>query len=97
MQTFNEWMSFRQTVETPDSDYQFIGTYDMETIPNMKENSDPLELDAALNVLPEIWRTQFPNVGNVLAGKTTNEGNNEVIWISMPDQSTAYLFEKTKK
>jgi len=96
MQRFNEWMSFRQTVETGESDYTFLGTYDTESIPDLQENSDPVDLDHAMNLIPEIWRKQFPNVGTVMAGKTTNENNNEILWISLPDQSTAYLFEKTK-
>ena len=94
MQRFNEWMSCRQSVDTPDSEFQFIGTYDIETIPNLKENSHPLELQAAFELIPEMWKNQFPNVGTVLAGKTINEENKEILWISIPEQSTTYLFQK---
>jgi len=94
MQRFNEWMSFRQTVETGSSNYEFIGTYDIESIPELKENSDPIELEDAFSLIPEQWKSQFPNVGTVIAGKTMNENQKEIIWISVPEQSTAYLFEK---
>lgn len=94
MKNFNEWMSFRQNVDTNDADYQFIGTYDIDAIPDLKENSDPIELEHAFELIPEQWRTKFPNVGTVVAGKTMNEDQKEIIWISIPEQSTAYLFEK---
>ena len=97
MQRFNEWMSFKQTVEEGNSDYQFIGTYDTETIPDLKENSEPVDLDYAFSMIPEAWKHQFPNIGNVVAGKSMNEENREVIWISIPEQSTTYIFEKTTK
>jgi hypothetical protein len=94
MQNFNEWMSFRQTVESNEENFQFIGTYDIENIPNLKENSTPLELDYAFSLIPEMWKNQFPNIGTVLAGKTLDENQKEIVWISIPEQSTAYLFEK---
>ena len=94
MQKFNEWMSFRQTVESNEENFQFIGTYDIESIPNLKENSTPLELDYAFSLIPEMWKNQFPNIGTVLAGKTLDENQKEIVWISIPEQSTTYLFEK---
>lgn len=94
MKKFNEWMSFKQTVNTETSNYEFVGTYDLESIPDLKENSDPIELEDAFNLIPEQWKSQFPNVGTVIAGKTMNENQKEVIWISMPEQNTTYIFEK---
>lgn len=96
MQNFHEWMSFRNTAQGIENTtgYEFVGTYDTETIPDLKENSDLLDLNDALENIPENFRHQFTGVSEMSAGKSMNENNKEIIWISVNDQGTTYIFEK---
>ena len=48
MAKFTEWMSFRQTVDVDASAYTFIGTYNNEQFPTIKEDSNRIELKSAL-------------------------------------------------
>lgn len=91
---FYEWMSFRQSVEAPEGDYDFIGTYNNDQFPNLKETSQRIELDDALSLIPKSYQNQFSNMETIHAGKSQNESNKDVIWISNQDQNITFLFEK---
>ena len=52
MKKFNEWMSFRQEVEPNGGDYNFIGTYNTENLQGLKEKSNLVEIDKALEFIP---------------------------------------------
>lgn len=94
-QNLNEWMSFRQTNDSnTTSEYTFAGTYNTETIPDLQENSEALNIDEALNMIPNNFITQFSKTAKLNAGKSLNENNKELIWISIEDQGLTYLFEK---
>ena len=91
----NEWMSFRQANEQDaNSEYTFSGTYNTETIPDLKENSKLISVEQALSIIPSSYNTQFSNTAKLEAGKSLNEENKEVVWISIEDQGVTYLFEK---
>ena len=93
--TLNEWMSFRQANEQDaTSEYTFSGTYNTETIPDLKENSKLISVEQALSIIPPSYNTQFSNTAKLEAGKSLNEENKEVVWISIEDQGVTYLFEK---
>jgi len=91
---FNEWMSFRQSVELPEGDYQFIGTYNNDQFPNLKEDSNRIDFESALSLLPQAYQSQFSNVDTISAGKIRNENKKEILWISSEQQNITYLFEK---
>ena len=88
-------MSFRQANEQDaNSEYTFSGTYNTETIPDLKENSKLISVEQALSIIPSSYNTQFSNTAKLEAGKSLNEENKEVVWISIEDQGVTYLFEK---
>ena len=89
-------MSFRNTAQGIEntSGYEFVGTYDTENIPDLKENSDLLDLKYALKIVPENFKHQFAGISEMSAGKSMNENNKEILWISINDQGTTYIFEK---
>ena len=91
---FNEWMSFRQSIEIPEGDYEFIGTYNNDQFPNLKEDSNRIEFETAINLLPKAYQSQFSNIDNISAGKIKNENQKEILWISSEHQALTYLFEK---
>ena len=94
MELFSEWMGFRQTnSELPsDSKYTFSGTYNVETIPDLVKNSDLIEVQEALKLLPASYTNHFPTDGNMTAGKSMNEESKELLWINMNDTGTTYIF-----
>ena len=95
MQSFNEWMSFRtNNAQTNDSGYEFIGTYDPDTIPDLTENSDMIDAGSILENIPASYKTQFSDMQNLIAGRTTNGNNKEVLWITVKDNNLTYIFEK---
>lgn len=95
MQKFNEWMNFRtQNAQEDHSDFQFSGTYDPETIPDLTENSEIVDAKNVLEIIPDSYKTQFSDSLNLIAGKSFNEDNKEVVWITIKDQNITYLFEK---
>lgn len=95
MRQFNEWMSIRQTnAQDDNSSYQFLGTYDPATIPDLTENSDIIEASAILKIIPTSYKTQFSETQELVAGKSMNEKNKEVVWITVKDINLTYLFEK---
>ena len=95
MKKFNEWMSFRQSVETNNSEeYNFIGTYNTENLTGLKDNSDLIEINKAIECIPNSYKNQFSDSMDLSAGITHNEQSKEIIWISNNDQEITYLFEK---
>jgi hypothetical protein len=94
MKLFTEWMSFRQTGEAASSDFQFAGTYNTETIPDLQENSEIVDVKEILEQIPANYKIQFSETANLSAGKSMNEKNKELIWISIEDNGITYLFEK---
>lgn len=95
MKNFNEWMSFRQAVETNnDNDYNFIGTYNTENLKNLKDNSNLVEISKVIEYIPNAYKNQFSDSLNLSAGITHNEQNKEIIWITNNDIELTYLFEK---
>lgn len=95
MKKFNEWMSFRQSVETNNSEeYNFIGTYNTENLAGLKDNSDLIEINKAIEFIPNSYKNQFSDSMDLSAGITHNEQSKEIIWISNNDQEITYLFEK---
>ncbi len=95
MQSFNEWMSFRTpNVQDDQSDFQFLGTYDPETIPDLTENSDILDAKFILELIPTSYKTQFSETQDLIAGRSVNENEKEVLWITVKDQNVTYIFEK---
>ena len=95
MKKFNEWMSFRQSVETNNSEeYNFIGTYNTENLTGLKDNSDLIEINKAIEFIPNSYKNQFSDSMDLSAGITHNEQSKEIIWISNNDQEITYLFEK---
>ena len=94
MKLFKEWMSFRQTGEHSESNFQFIGTYNTETIPDLQENSELLDVKEVLEQIPANYKTQFSETAKLTAGKSMNENNKDLIWISIEDTGVTYLFEK---
>lgn len=94
MRKFNEWMSFRQTVEETLDSYGFIGTYNSENLSNLEENSERIEVESAIKLIPQSYRGQFQTCETVSAGKSRNESNAEIVWISNNDQGITYIFEK---
>lgn len=95
MRNFNEWMSFRQSVETSnDENYNFIGTYNTENLKNLKDNSELVEIEKAIQNIPHAYKNQFSDSLNLSAGITHNEQNRQIIWITNNDIELTYLFEK---
>ena len=94
MQKFNEWMAFRQAVEQTASDYNFIGTYSMENIPDLGINSVSLSLEDSLQLIPKSFRQQFEGSISTICGKSHDQNNKELIWITNKDQEMTYIFEK---
>ena len=94
MKKFNEWMSFRQEVEPNGGDYNFIGTYNTENLQGLKEKSNLVEIDKALEFIPNSYRNQFSDAISLSAGITQTEQNKEIVWITNNDQEITYLFEK---
>lgn len=95
MQSFNEWMSFRtNNVQVDNSEFQFAGTYDPETIPELTENSEILNAKDVLEIIPISYKTQFSETQELVAGKSINENDKEVVWITVKDQNITYIFEK---
>ena len=94
MRKFNEWMSFRQTVEETSDSYGFIGTYNSENLSNLEENSERIEVESAMSLIPQSYRGQFQTCEAVSAGKSRNENNAEIVWITNNDQGITYIFEK---
>ena len=94
MKKFNEWMSFRQEVESNGGDYNFIGTYNTENLQGLKEKSNLVEIDKALEFIPNSYRNQFSDAISLSAGITQTEQNKEIVWITNNDQEITYLFEK---
>ncbi len=95
MINFNEWMSFRQSVEVPEHNgYSFIGTYNTENLQGLENKSELIEVDKALNFIPHSYKNQFSDGLNLSAGMTHNEQNKQIIWITNKDQEITYLFEK---
>ena len=95
MQNFNEWMSIRQMNEpltTPGS-YQFSGTYDLEALPELVNNSESLTIDEAMKLVPAQYQQQFTGDDNYQAGKVYTEEDKECVWVSN-SAGTVYLFEK---
>jgi len=95
MLNFNEWMTFRQAIEEDPSDYKFIGTYNSDKIENLRERSNAIKIDSAIEKIPESYRGQFYGLQNFTAGTSTMESGSNVIWITNNDQDIVYLFEKT--
>jgi hypothetical protein len=91
---FNEWMSFRQTVEETSDSYGFIGTYNSENLSNLEENSERIEVESAMSLIPQSYRGQFQTCEAVSAGKSRSENNAEIVWITNNDQGITYIFEK---
>lgn len=95
MQRFNEWMSFRnQNAQQDNSEFQFSGTYDPDTIPDLTENSEIVDAKNILEIIPDSYKLQFSDSQNLVAGKSFNEENKEIVWITVKDQNITYLFEK---
>ena len=94
MQKFNEWMAFRQTVEQTAGDYNFIGTYNTESIPELGANSTPLSLEDSLKLIPKSFRQQFEGSSSMVCGKSHGQNNKELVWITNKDQEMTYIFEK---
>lgn len=95
MQKFNEWMSFRtQNAQVDNGEFQFAGTYDPETIPDLTENSEILDAKKVLEIIPSSYKTQFSENQELVAGRSTNENDKEVVWITVKDQNVTYIFEK---
>jgi hypothetical protein len=95
MKLFTEWMSFRQGSEQPQSgEFVFSGTFTRESIPDLVENSDSLNLEDALKLIPEKYNIQFSNTEKLSAGKSHIEENKEVIWINNENTDVVYVFEK---
>lgn len=95
MQKFNEWMSVRQMNEpmsVPGS-YQFSGTFDLENLPSLVEDSQKIDIDEARKLIPSQYENQFGGMQELLAGKAITEENKEILWISN-DQGVVYMFEK---
>jgi hypothetical protein len=96
MRSFNEWMSFRtNNAQENNSQYEFVGTYDPDTIPDLTENSDMVDVGVALDKIPDSYKTQFSQTQNLMAGKSVNEDSKEVLWITVKDNNLTYIFEKT--
>jgi hypothetical protein len=95
MQNFNEWMSIRQMNEplAPEGSYQFSGTYDSETIPDLIDNSEIISIDEAKKLIPSQYEQQFTGEGDYQAGKALNENDKEIVWVCN-EAGTVYLFEK---
>ena len=95
MQSFNEWMSFRQSNETEPvlGSYQFSGTFELDSMPNLVESSTPLDVEEAKKMIPSNFEAQFGGMEEFKAGQGLTEDNKEVLWICN-SQGTVYLFEK---
>jgi hypothetical protein len=96
MKLFTEWMSIRQMNEplTAPGTYQFSGTYEKETIPNLIENSKRVKLESALKFIPDQYKGQFGGMSECQAGKGITEENKEILWVCN-ESGTVYIFEKT--
>jgi hypothetical protein len=95
MQSFNEWMSFRTpNAQENSSGYEFAGTYDPDTIPDLTENSEALDIGTVLEIIPANYKTQFSETQDLVAGKSMNENDKEVVWITVRDSNITYIFEK---
>jgi hypothetical protein len=96
MKLFSEWMSIRQINEplTPSGSYQFSGTYNLEQMPDLIENSEALALADALKMIPEQYNGQFGGMSECQAGKGVTSDDLEVVWV-VNETGTVYLFAKT--
>ena len=96
MKLFTEWMSIRQMNEplTAPGSYQFSGTYEKDTIPNLIESSKRIKLESALEKIPDQYKGQFGGMSECMAGKGITEENKEIIWVCN-ESGTVYIFEKT--
>ena len=96
MKLFTEWMSIRQMNEplTAPGSFQFSGTYEKETIPNLIESSKKINLESALKLIPDQYKGQFGGMSECEAGKGITEENKEIIWVCN-ESGTVYIFEKT--
>jgi hypothetical protein len=96
MKLFTEWMSIRQMNEplNPTGSYQFSGTYNIEQIPDLVENSTKLTLDEAMKFIPEQYNQQFTGMIECHAGKGMTSDNMDVVWVCN-DSGTVYMFAKT--
>jgi hypothetical protein len=96
MKLFREWMSIRQMNEplTPSGSYQFSGTYNLEQMPDLIENSEKLELADALKMIPEQYNGQFGGMSDCQAGKGTTADDQEIVWVCN-ESGTVYIFAKT--
>ena len=96
MKLFSEWMSIRQINEplTPSGSYQFSGTYNLDQMPDLIENSEKLELADALKMIPEQYNGQFGGMSECQAGKGVTADEQEVVWVAN-EAGTVYIFAKT--
>jgi hypothetical protein len=96
MKLFTEWMSIRQMNEplTAPGSYQFSGTYNVEQIPDLVENSQKLELNDALKLIPDQYNGQFAGMSECQAGKGVTSDEQEVVWVCN-EAGTVYIFAKT--
>ena len=96
MQTFNEWMSVRQMNEplTAPGTFQFSGTYDLEAMPSLIENSKKISVEEARKLVPAQYENQFSGMQELKAGTAVGEENKELLWICN-ESGLVYIFEKS--
>lgn len=96
MQNFNEWMSIRQMNEpmVAPGTFQFSGTYELEKLPNLVEDSQKIDVVEAKKLVPAQYENQFGGMQDLIAGKAITEDNKEILWICN-EQGTVYMFEKS--
>lgn len=92
MQTFNEWMAFRQTVPET-AGYRFIGTFNTDKLGGLK-GSKTVSIEEALTKIPESYRSQFGGAQKLEAGVALGNRDSEVVWITNQDMELTYIFER---
>jgi hypothetical protein len=95
MKLFNEWMSIRQMNEpmTAPGTYQFSGTYELEKLNGLVEESEKLDIVEARKLVPAQYENQFGGMQDLIAGKALTQDEKEIVWICN-ESGVVFVFEK---